>query len=224
MAASQEPENLKERLKAGYDSIAPAYNAWTVKHSTMRHAYLDRLLASLPKLSAADGKPTYLELGCGSGDPFLKTLLSRCPNLVAHANELSDAQLSLAREQLSEYTSRVTFHPGDMTKLTFDEGSFSAVAGLYSIIHLPPGEQVALVKQIYGWLEPGGVLVANFAAEKDDGKVMEKWLGEGGWMYWSGLGVEGTVKTLEDVGFKVERQVVEEEGDDERFLWVIARK
>ncbi|KAI6781137.1 uncharacterized protein J7T54_002493 [Emericellopsis cladophorae] len=42
-------------------------------------------------------------------------------------------------------------------------------------------------------------------------------------MFWSGMGVEGTLKVLKEAGFSLESSKVE--GDkEETFLWVIAMK
>lgn len=219
--------DVKDRLKASYDAMAPEYNAWTgARHNPLRMKYLDELLASNDKLGAAttDGSSAaVLELGAGAGKPFLQTLLSRTgPHVTATANDMSDTQIGLARVNLEAFAGRVTFRAGDMTRLTFADGSLTAVVALYSIIHLARDEQADMLAKIAGWLEPGGVLLATFNLE-DTAGTMENWLHEKGWMYWSGLGVEGTKKKLEEVGLTIEKAQIE--GDEqEKFLWVVARK
>ncbi|KAL6857818.1 hypothetical protein ACO1O0_005261 [Amphichorda felina] len=217
------PKDVKERLRASYNSMSNTYNAWTARHNHLRLAYLDELLARCPELTSEDEKHTVLEVGCGAGKPFLETLLSRAPAVHAHANDLSDLQVDLARANLAAYKDRVDFHPGDMTKLDFAPGSLAAVVGLYTIIHLDQEEQAAMLRRIGGWLRPGGILVANFPVHETAGVVFEEWLHKDGWMYWSGLGKEGTVDALKAGGLEVEK--VEVEGDtEEKFLWIVARK
>lgn len=217
------PEDVKDRLRASYNVMADEYNTWTERHHSIRLAYLDELLARYPELTSADKKNVVLELGCGSGNPFLETLLSRAPAVHAHANDLSDTQIDLARDNLAAYKDRVEFHPGDMTKLDFAPSSLAAVVGLYTIIHLAPEEQVDMLQKTGTWIQPGGIFIGNFALDETKGVVFDTWLHEKGWMFWSGLGKEGTVEALKTAGLEVEKAQVE--GDtEEKFLWIIARK
>jgi ubiquinone/menaquinone biosynthesis C-methylase UbiE len=221
------PANVKTQLRESYNAMAPEYNTWTKRHDHIRLEYLTQLLAATPKLASparADEKPQQvLELGCGSGDPFLTQLLERVPTAHAHANELSDAQLDLARGNLAPYSGRTNFYPGDMTALEFEPGSLTAVVGLYTIIHLAQDEQEAMLKKIATWLAPGGTLLANFSIEESSGVTEKKWLHEKGWMFWSGLGKEKTLAAIQGNGLNVVQAKVE--GDsEETFVWIIAQK
>ncbi|KAM0546496.1 hypothetical protein ACHAPJ_010856 [Fusarium lateritium] len=221
------PTDLKDRLRASYNSIAFKYNSWTEQHHHLRQAYLDKLISHCPELASAKDyeKKQVLELGCGAGDPFLSTLLSRTPSVYAHANDLSDVQLDLARRNLAAYESRVEFYPGDMMKLDFKQGSLTAVVALYSIIHLPQEEQKEIIRRIGGWLAPGGVFLSTFTANEASSIVAEKWIDDDkGWMFWSALGQEKALEALTDGGgLRVEEMTLEGD-DEEKFLWIIARK
>ena len=224
------PTDLKSRLKASYDAIAPKYNEWTIPHSTTRLHYLDQLLSRLPTTSAST-PVSVLELGCGHGIPVTQKLLSY-PNFTVTANDLSSAQLALARTNLlpdspgAAAHGRLTLVEGDMLTLDFPPTTLDAVIGMYSIIHLPRAEQVEMLHKIATWLKPGGWVLANFGAEESAGIEMQKWLEEDkGWMFWSGWGAEGTVEKVREAGLEVvvretERDVV----DDATFLWILARK
>jgi SAM-dependent methyltransferase len=217
---------LKERMRASYNAIAPKYNDWTERHHELRLRYLDKLIDVCPQLtSSVDcSKKSVVELGCGSGSPFLNALLARAPLVQAYANELSDVQLDLARGHLAEYGNRVKFCPGDMMGLEFPPGSLTAVVALYSIIHLPQDEQKEMIKRIGDWLAPGGTFLATFTAEEASSIVDEKWHDDKGWMFWSSLGQDKLTKTLtEDVGLVIENAVLDGD-EEEEFLWVIARK
>lgn len=221
----QTPSDIKERLRASYNSMAPEYNKWTERHHYLRLAYLDELLTRQPELaSTTDGTHNVLELGSGAGKPFLDILLLKAPSVHAHANDLSDTQMDLARANLAHFEGRVDFHPGDMTKLEFEPESMSAVVALYSLIHLPQEEQRDMMSKIGSWLRPGGLLLANFSAGVESGFIFEHWLHDDGWMFWSGLGKDETIRSLETVGgLKLEKAEIE--GDkEEDFLWVFARK
>ncbi|KAF5603270.1 methyltransferase [Fusarium pseudocircinatum] len=220
------PADMKDRLRASYNAIAPAYNTWTARHNELRIKYLDKLLNSCPELvSTGDtAKKQVLELGCGSGSPFISTLLARAPSVHVHANDLSDVQLDLARQNLAAYQDRVEFQHGDMMKLDFEPGSLTAVVALYSIIHLPKEEQREMIRQIGRWLAPGGIFLSTFGTDEASVTIDEKWLDDKGWMFWSGLGKEGVIKALtQEAGLEVQLAVLEEDADD-RFIWILSRK
>ena len=226
------PTDLKSRLKASYDAIAPKYNEWTIPHSTTRLRYLDQLLEHLPTGASSSSPPapvSVLELGCGSGIPVTQKLLSH-PNFSVTANDLSSAQIALARARLLADTPspahrRLTLLEGDMLALDFAPASFDAVVGMYSIIHLPRAEQVEMLRKIVAWLKPGGSALANFAAEEEMGKEIRSWLGdEKGWIFWSGWGSEGTVNLVREVGLEVVLQETTADVGDAKFLWILARK
>jgi ubiquinone/menaquinone biosynthesis C-methylase UbiE len=225
MDSQEPPKDLKQRLKASYDAVASKYNTWTQRHTPLRLEKLQELYDLLPDLLEKDKRDTVLELGCGAGDPILQTLLLRNPSLRAIANDLSDTQISLAKENLANLggDERVRYISGDMTQLSFEEGSLTAVIALYSIIHLPRTEQRDMLQRIATWLRPGGYLLANFSAVDMPSAIMEKWLDDKDWMYWSGYSEDVTAKAIEEAGLKIERREVK--GDNEEaFLWIIAQK
>ncbi len=227
------PADLKSRLKASYDAIAPRYNEWTIPHWTKRLRYLDQLLARLPTTTTSSSSPStpvsVLELGCGCGVPVTQKLLSH-PNFSVTANDLSSAQLALARASLlpdppDPAHGRLTLLEGDMLTLDFTPATFDAVVGMYSIIHLPRAEQVEMLHKIVAWLKPGGWVLANFAAEEIAGREMQNWLEEeNGWMFWSGWGSEGTPEKVREAGLEVVVQEMVEDAVDVKFLWILARK
>lgn len=246
------PMDLKPRLAASYDALAPVYNAWTVQHSALRVRMLERLLDLLPAVptivaatTSADGAAaatattssppaaplSVLELGCGAGDPVTKMLVNK--GFVVAANDISPGQVELARAAVggadAEKDGRVAFLVGDMMGLEFPDGRrFDAVVAMYSLIHLPREEQTAIVaKMARQWLKPGGLVLANFSMEDREAEVIENWLGdERGWMFWSGWGVEKTTDVVREAGLEVlVKEVVPEDGvKDVEFLWIIAKK
>ncbi|OLN97409.1 Demethylrebeccamycin-D-glucose O-methyltransferase 1 [Colletotrichum chlorophyti] len=219
------PENLKSRLKESYDIIAPAYNDWTVQHSSLRIQYLEKLMDKLLTAKPLTGQMSLvLELGCGGGLPVTERLLT-APDVFVTANDLSSTQIKLAKENLAKHgTDRISFVESDMMSLEFSENSFDAIIGMYSLIHLPRDEQSEMIRRIAKWLKPGGFVLVNFASDNMPGFVMDKWLHEKGWMYWSGWGVEDTVAKIQDTGLDI---ILKDEVKDEvdaSFLWVLAQK
>lgn len=224
MPPSSAPPDLKSRLKASYDAIAPRYNAWTTPHSATRLRYLAQLLPHLP---AFPSPAAVLELGCGNGVPVTQTLLAHHAAVTVTANDLSTAQVALARANLLQAgDNRVTLVEGDMLDMDVAEASLDAVVAMYSVIHLPRDEQVVMLGRIARWLKPGGWLLANFGAREEVGSEARHWLGEDeGWMFWSGWGVEGTVGKVREAGLEVVVQETEVDVvDGQTFLWILARK
>lgn len=218
-STGEPPENVKSRLKESYDAIAEAYNTWTVPHSASRLKYLDQLLQLLPR--GQDAEISVLELGCGAGVPVTEKLLAD-PRMRVTANDISTAQINMAKSALG--TERVNWIEGDMMALQFPDGSFDAVLGFYSVIHLPRDEQIVLVQKMTAWLKPGGLMLANFASEDNESVVMDKWLGDKGWMFWSGWGADVMIKKVGEAGLDIVHKEIAQDVGDAEFLWVIAKK
>ncbi|KAJ3577710.1 hypothetical protein NPX13_g2853 [Xylaria arbuscula] len=224
-------ENIKDRLKASYDAVASTYNEWTIPHSQQRIKYLDKALEYLDLKSDPEKKsPTFLELGCGCGLPITKKLLETHPSAKVIANDLSTTQISIAKENLisgpeDEVAKRLELIPGDMSALTFPNESLDLVVAFYSIIHLPRVEQTALLGRIAQWLKPGGYFVANFSAEEAEAIVMDKWLEDKDWMFWSGWGQAKTLETMKEAGLEVRVASVDKDVvDGVSFLWTVANR
>ncbi|ORY15127.1 S-adenosyl-L-methionine-dependent methyltransferase [Clohesyomyces aquaticus] len=233
------PSDLKSRIASSYDAIATTYNAFTIQHNPIRTHYLSLLLShlNLPErttdATTSNVRIDMLELGCGAGNLSIPYLLSASPSIHILGNDISSAQISLARTNIPQHeNSRVSFIHGDMTTLSLTPSTYTAVIALYSIMHLPRAEQSIQLQKATTWLTPGGYLLANFGAGEMEGGVNERWLGEeNGWMFWSGWGVEGTKKMVEDAGLEILVDEVKLEKEDEvdkersvEFFWVLARK
>ncbi|KAJ5317606.1 hypothetical protein PENANT_c038G05438 [Penicillium antarcticum] len=221
MTTSTANHDLKENIKRAYDDIADKYLTWTEHSHKVRLAYVNTLLQNLNSTT----ETIILELGCGAGVPVTQ-LLSSNENFRVTANDISSAQIALAKQTLPE---SVTLIEGDMMGLDFANESFDAVLAMYSIFHLPREEQVTILRRIFGWLKPGGFILANFPAGEFDSQFNEAWLGgQKGVMHWSGWGKEKIGVILKDVGFGIivdEVVVDSEEADhDVAFQWVLAKK
>ncbi|KAF2116433.1 methyltransferase [Lophiotrema nucula] len=220
-----QPSDIKSRLATSYNAIAPQYNTFTATHDTLRLTYTQKLLSHLPQPTqdpSSQLQPKALELGCGACGSGTRLLLSH--NFHVTGNDISSAQLELARANNEDFKDSLELKEGDMMSLTFPDASLDAVVAFYSIIHLPRAEQVVLISRIAGWLKPGGLFLANFSEAEAEGSVNEKWLGEKGWMFWSSWGGEQSVEMVEDAGLELLLREVSRDVADADFVWVLGRK
>ena len=220
------PPDLKDRLKNSYDIIAPTYNEWTVRNVSIRLKYLDNLI---PHLTSTSIERHVLELGCGAGVPVTQKLAA-FEHILITANDISTTQIECAKQNLLPLTAnspvleKIKFAEADMMSLEFPAESFDAVVAMYSLIHLPIDEQSTIISRVAKWLKPGGYFLANFPHLEDSGIIMEHWLHEKGWMFWSGMGEEGTANAIKNVGLHIELQEVSVDVVDANFLWILAKK
>jgi len=207
--------DARSRIVAtGYDSITDAYVAWTEAMSDPQRAiWLDRFSARLPD------DATVLELGRGSGGPSTTYLAERF-HLVGV--DISTGQIERARQKVP----RATFVLADMRSVAFDAERFDGIVALYSIIHVPRDEHLALFARMVSWLKPGGWLLACLGAA-EDADWTGRWLGVP--MFFSSYDADTNLGLLETAGLTVEASEVatlhEPEPDgDAWFLWVLARR
>ncbi len=136
--------DIKKDLQNVYDSIAREF-------SNTRHLPWQELSIFIPYLPEG-GK--VLDLGCGNGR-LLKVLQSANKKFEYLGVDFSFNLLEQARQQFPEYT----FQKADMAKVDFPPGSFEAVCLVASLHHLDSQkERAELLKKIYLWLKPGGIL------------------------------------------------------------------
>jgi SAM-dependent methyltransferase len=205
---SEDPRKLVRR---GYDAIGPRYRDWAATVASPVGRYLDRLDAALPDSAAV------LDLGCGPGVPAAR--LARRHRLTCVDG--SAAQLELAREAVPG----AAFVQADITALDLAPASFDAAIALFSIPHVPREEHPALLRQIAGWLRPGGLFLATLGVSEHGGVLDPDWLGVP--MYASSLGHERYLELLPEVGLEPEYAAIEpqlEHGHTVGFLWVLARR
>ncbi|KAH8848481.1 hypothetical protein MCOR27_000805 [Pyricularia oryzae] len=219
------PQDLKARIKQSYDVISQAYTDWTKDHAQVKLEFVNKLLDLVP---GPDAKLSVLELGAGAATPVTEHVLTTLPSARVTANDMSSSQVAAGKANLQKRgfgPDRVEWHEGDMMALQFPGGTFDATLAFYSIIHLPSDEQRVIMARVFDWLKPGSYFLANFSEKPLGGAVTEKWLDhEKGWMYWSGLGAEETVRALKGVGFEIVVEEFRREDEHSVFLWIIARK
>ena len=189
--------NTEQHLvSSGYDLVADAYlERFGV--STVRQRWVARLLGGLP---SSGGR--VLDLGCGAGVPVARDLAAAGHTVVGVDG--SPQQIARARRNVPG----ATFLQADMSKVAFAPGSFDAVGAFYSITHVPPVQQGALIASIADWLRPGGMLIASFGAGPA-GQWTGDWLGTT--MFFGHAGEAETQQSLADAGLHVRHSVVEKQ-------------
>ena len=210
--ADNSPESMS---KEGYDAQAKRYLEWALERPSLRESSVQKLLDLLPDPSSASA----LELGCGAGIPVTKILAERCKQVVA--NDISSAQIALAREYLAG-ASNVDFSEESMTALDFEENKFDIVIALYSIIHLDPAGQKLMFEKIRHWTKPGGLLLVNLDVEVVPGKTQAGFLGMKA-AYFSSFGHEENERLIEGNGFKVLSSEINQSNEDAKFAWFVAK-
>jgi SAM-dependent methyltransferase len=199
----------KTVVAQAYDQIAEIYLR-RFGESEVRQFWLDQLIARLP------AGVRVLDLGCGAGLPVARDLRDR--GFVVTGIDGSARQIELARRNVPG----ATFIQADMTSAGFAAASFDAVTAFYSITHIPRDLHSELFLHIASWLQPGGILLASLGAE-----AAADWTGEwlGTEMFFSQHDAATNVRLIQETGMVVERaEIVAQDDEDAKFLWVIARK
>lgn len=205
----QTPNNSKSLVANGYDVIAETYLERPGR-SAVRDRWLRELVARLPSGARV------LDLGCGPGVPVARELAARGFRVVGVDGSARQIQLARSNVPTAEFVH------GDVTAIELAPASFDAVAAFYSITHVPRTEHVALLQQIAVWLRPGGVFVASLGAFQTHG-TEENWLGVK--MFFSHYDAKVNEQLVRDAGFVIEKaEVVEQDNEDCRFLWIVARR
>jgi SAM-dependent methyltransferase len=202
----------KRIVRDGYDQIYRRFDAWSSGADEVRPWFLHEILERLPPGS------DILELGCGGGADAAALAEGRSYVGV----DLSTGQLSLARQRLPD----LRFILGDLTGVSFPDGTFDAVVAFFVFNHVPRADQGPAFARIFGWLRPGGRFMGSLGVGGTDDEIQEDWLGAP--MFFASFDRDTNERLLREAGFELElseTRIQIEEGEGEAtFHWVIARK
>jgi SAM-dependent methyltransferase len=202
-----------EVVRRGYDAIAERYAEWAASFESPAMRWVEKLEERLPDRSRI------LDLGCGGGGPATRALAARHEFVGV---DISERQLERARRLVPE----ARFVRADATEVAFEPESFDAVVSLFMLGHVPRAKQQPLLERIFGWLAPGGLLLATLGTANADDEVEADWLGAP--MFFASYDEAWNRRALESAGFVLEEARVvpfEEPGHGlVRFMWVLARK
>jgi SAM-dependent methyltransferase len=177
VAAGTEPvaadgERVAVGVRATYDAIADTYHAEL--GDELDGKPLDRaLLGGLAELAGAG---TIADVGCGPGH-VTRFLAELHPDVIGI--DLSPRMIDIAREQAPA----LTFAVGSMLELPAEDGAWSAVVAMYSIIHLTADERIIAFGEFARTVRAGGWLLVAFHIDSPDfaaGEVnhLTDWFGE----------------------------------------------
>jgi cyclopropane fatty-acyl-phospholipid synthase-like methyltransferase len=196
-------------VSSGYDVVGETY-LQRHGHSVVRDRWLREMTARLPVAARV------LDLGCGAGVPVAHRLAERGFDVVGVDGSVE--QIRLARRNVPS----AEFIHADMTALVFPPQSFDAAAAFYSITHVPREEHASLFRRIAEWLKPDGLFIASLGSRE-----CADWTGEwlGTEMFFSHYDASTYERLVREAGFNIElAELVDQDNDDARFLWVIARR
>jgi SAM-dependent methyltransferase len=183
------PPHPKQLVAESYSLIAEGFlRDHTPDPSPRRQTYINETIAGLTDRSWV------LDLGCGGGKPAA-WLSQRCQVVGV---DIARGQLELARHTAPP----AAFMLADMASVAFRPGSLDAIIALYSIIHLPREEHAPLFSRLFGFLRPGGRLLAVLGAQEWEGMETD-WLGLGADMFWSHYDAETGLALVEEAGFRI---------------------
>lgn len=193
--------------------MGEAYGIQATRHRTAQRARYESAL-----LDGLDQGARVLDLGCGSGIPTTRRLARRFRVVGV---DISPMQVSRAKQNVPE----AQFVCCDMADLQLQDETFDGVGAFYSIIHLPRDEQGAILRSIWSWLKPGGLMVATMGTSDTEAEFDRSWMGAP--MFWSAHDADTNRRLVDESGLQTISAVEETTrsgGDSETFLWVVARK
>lgn len=214
MSESLDDAGATERVvgvQAVYDAVARRYLDQLADELDGKP--LDRaLLAALLELA---GSGTVADLGCGPGH-VTRWLAARHPSTVGI--DLSPGMVALARARAPE----LTFQQGSMLDLAMDDGAWSAMVALYSVIHLTDEERATACREMARTLRPGGWVLLAFHVDGDEVSVgqvhrVTRWFGTDVELEAHFLEPEVVIGEVQAAGFRVMSRTEREPSPDVEY-------
>ncbi|MCX2181434.1 class I SAM-dependent methyltransferase [Streptomyces sp. SKN60] len=141
--------------REAYDAAAHEYAA--LFRDSLRDSPLDRaMLSAFTEAVGADGGQV-ADLGCGPGHVTAHLAES---GLAAFGVDVSPAMIELARQAWPG----LRFEVGSMGALDLADGALAGILARWSLIHTPPAEVPAVLREFHRVLAPGGHLLLGFSA------------------------------------------------------------
>jgi ubiquinone/menaquinone biosynthesis C-methylase UbiE len=204
-----------ERIRAAYDLAAPDYVAAFA--DDLARLPVDRRMLDTAGQASKSGM--LLDLGCGAG--------SAGSYLTGNGARVVGVDLSLGMLKSIDSARRFPSCQGDMRRLPFNDGSFTAVVAFYSIHHVPRAELGAVLDEAARVLQPEGTLL--IATHLGQGEVYsDEFLGRriattGGSLY----AATEIVGAVEAKGFRVDasetRDPLAHERQSQRLYLLVRR-
>jgi SAM-dependent methyltransferase len=203
---------MRDVVKAGYEAgdYSGEFRANPEPDEHARY-FLQKLLVLSPS------SPTILDLGCGTGIPFDRFLVSEGAKLTGI--DFSRKHIALAKRNvpLADYIE------ADFSRVELGLDRFDCVVAFYAIFHLPRDEHRALFEKIARTLRGDGLFLATLGAVASAYGEDANWTGAK--MAWSSHDPDTYCNLLQQAGFAIVDSGFEGKlGDQEHHWWMMARK
>ena len=206
----------KRLVREGWNRVSTIYRPPGSRADAFDHTNADYRDWLQPFFRMVPPGTEVLDLGCGCGTPGARLLAQR---FRVTGVDISDVQIDRARRLVPHGR----FVRADMTRVSFPRETFGGVVCLYSLIHVPLGEQPGLLEKVHRWLTPGGLFLVTTGATAWTG-VEEGWLGSNAKMYWSHADERTYERWLTDQGFQVLRRTRIPEGETHHALFLVQKR
>src|SRR6267142_2731355 len=137
--------------RTSYDQVADEYVQRIfdeLQHKPLDRQLLDRFVTSVREVGPA------CDMGCGPGH------IARY--LHEHGVQVCGVDLSpVMVERAQQLNPGVQFRHGDMMALNTPDEALAGIAAFYSIIHIPRGDMVRALVELWRVLRPGGSVAAG---------------------------------------------------------------
>lgn len=205
----------EEVVRAGWNELSTVYRPTGARADGTGHRNREYVVWLGPLFRELPRDASVLDLGCGCGEPSVRLLARR---FQVTGVDISDVQIRRARSLVPT----AHFVRADMSAVRFPPGRFQGVVMLYSLIHVPLRRQLPLLRRIYRWLSPGGLLLAIVGHDAWTARA-SGWLGMQTEMHWSHTDATTYGRWLRSTGFRILRRRFVPEGDSGHELF-LARK
>jgi SAM-dependent methyltransferase len=207
----------RKDCQTSYDLVADEYVRRIFEE--LQHKPLDRQLLDRFAASVRDLGPV-CDMGCGPGH-IARYLQDR--GVEVCGVDVSPAMV----EQARRLTPGVEFRQGDMMTLEVSDGAWAGIAAFYSIIHIPRGDMIQALRELWRVLQPGGILLLAFHIG-DDSIHLEEWWGQKVCVDFFFFCSDEVATYLREAGFDIE-EIIEREPYPEvehqsRRAYIFARR
>ncbi|MGW5639680.1 class I SAM-dependent methyltransferase [Streptomyces sp. NPDC003832] len=144
----------QDGTRAAYDGVVELY-ASLFADRLETQPFARAMIGTFAELVRATGNVRVADVGCGPG--HLTGMLNEL-GLDAFGIDLSPGMVEHARRARPA----LRFDEARMERLPVEDGALGGVLAHYSMIHTPPAELPALLKEQVRVLAPGGLLLVSF--------------------------------------------------------------
>lgn len=172
-----------DKIGARYNAIADAYEQ--KRSLTFGLDYVQRFLKLLPFQLGKYKTQTILDIGCGTGIPLTRHLVSSGAKVIGV--DISGKMVEKARINVPN----AFFVEGDITRIQM-ERKVDGILAWDSLFHLSFEEQEKVIRKVVGWLKLGGVFL--FTTGGQAGELVSEMFGTD--FYYSSLSVDSYERIL----------------------------